>query len=350
MKKGKRAAIIIGVLLLATLKVYADDFTKNYHKEYAVTENTILQLNNRYGNMHIENWDKNIVDIKVVVAIKTSSKTKARNAFERIEIEFKKDGDLVSATTKINESIRNTEFSINYIVMMPKDINIELYNKYGDLFLNEVNGHADINVKYGSFTINKLNRGNVKPLNFVSAAYSNGVCDLDYANWVKLEVRYSKISVGTGIALMISSKYSSVKVKKAKSIVSESKYDHPFRIGAVRNFVCTGGYSGFEIGKLYSKLEMDLKYSNIDILDVDADFELVKLNLRYGKADINIPENVAYELKAEAEYGSVKHPSNNKLSKIVDGTESKVWGIVGDKAKPKAKIIITSKYGNVRID
>jgi len=350
MKKRKLTVIIIVVLLLAIQNVYADDFTKSYHQEYAVTKNTILQLNNRYGDMHIENWDKNIVDIRVVVTIKTSSKSKAQNALERIKIEFNKDGNYVSATTKINESIRNTEFSINYMVKMPKDINIELYNKYGNLFLNEVNGHANINVKYGSFTINKLNRGNVKPLNFISAAYSNGVCDIEYANWLKLEVRYSKIAVGTGIALMIDSKYSSIKVKKVKSIVAESKYDHPFRIGFVRNFICTGGYSGFEVSKLYNRLEMDLKYSNIDVNNVDTDFELIKVNLRYGKADIDIPDNVGYELKAEAAYGSVKHPNNNKLSKIIDGTESKVWGVVGNNPNPKAKIIITSKYGNVRID
>jgi len=257
---------------------------------------------------------------------------------------------MISAITEIKESIRNTDFSIDYTVKMPKDINIDLSNKYGNLFLNEVNGHAIISVKYGSFTINKMNRGNEKPLNIVSIAYSNSVCDIEDVNWLKLEARYSKVSITKSVALMVGSKYSSVKIHKAKSVVAESKYDHPFSIGYVRNFVCTGGYSDFEVSKLFNKLEMNLKYSNLDLKGADSDFQLIKVKLRYVKASLSIPEGVSYELKAEAAYGSVKHPVGKKISKVIDGTESTVWGIVGNSSKPKAKIIIESKYGNVRLD
>ncbi len=320
MKKGKITTLIIGVLLLVSQYGYADDFTKKYHEEYKVDKNTIMKLNNRYGNMHVENWDKNMVDIKVVITVNTSSKSKADKTFDKIKIEFAKDGNTISAITHLKESIRNTKFSIDYTVKMPKDINIDLSNKYGNLFLNEVSGHANISVQYGSFTINKMTRGNEKPLNFVSIAYSNSVCDIEDANWLKLESRYSKVSVGKSVAVMVGSKYSSVKIKKAKSIVAESKYDHPFSIGYVRNFICTGGYSSFEVTKLFNKLEMDLKYSNLDLDEVDRDFELIKVKLRYGKAGLRIPEAVAYELKAEASYGSVKHPGGTKISKIIDGT------------------------------
>ncbi|RLD68955.1 MAG: hypothetical protein DRI95_01605, partial [Bacteroidetes bacterium] len=119
MKKEKIMALIIGVLLLVAQNGYADDFTKNYHQEYKVTKSTIIKLSNRYGNMHVENWDKNVVDIKVVVTIKTSSKSKADNTFDKIKIKFNKDGDMISAITEIKESIRNTSFSIDYTVKMP---------------------------------------------------------------------------------------------------------------------------------------------------------------------------------------------------------------------------------------
>ncbi|OQX98085.1 MAG: hypothetical protein B6I20_11540 [Bacteroidetes bacterium 4572_117] len=350
MKKGKIIALIIGVLIFVTQNGYADDFTKKYNKEYKVTKNSILKLSNRYGDMHVENWDRSVVDIQVVITVKSSSKSKADDTFKKIKINFAKDGDVVSAITEIKESIRNTKFSIDYTVKMPKDINVDLLNKYGNLFLNEVNGHANINVKYGSFSINKLKRGNEKPINFVSVAYSNGICDIEEANWLKLESRYSKVSINKGVALMVGSKYSSIKVKKSKSIVAESKYDHPFKVGSVGNFICTAGYSDFEILKLYSKLEMDLKYSNLFVENLGSDFKLVKVKLRYGKASISVPENVGYELKAEAAYGSISHPGGDKISKVIDGTESTVWGIVGNNANPKAKIIIDSRYGNVRLN
>ena len=350
MKKEIIAIIIMGALLLIAQNGFADNFEKKYHQEYEASQNTILHLNNRYGNMHIENWDKNTIEIDILITVKTSNLSKASKTLDKIDIKFSVDGYMISAITEITESIRNTDFNIDYKVKIPKYINVDLYNKYGNLFLNELSGHANINVKYGSFSINKLTRGNTKPLNYVSVGYSDGTCDIEDANWLKLEIKYSKVSINKAIALMIDSKYSSVKIKKTRSIVAESKYDHPFKVGYVRNFICTGGYSDFEINKLYNKLSLDLKYSNVELNDIDTDFELIKINLKYGKARLIIPEGLSYNLKAEAAYGSINHPNKRNLSKIIEGTESRYWGIVGSETNPKAKIIINSKYGNVSFD
>ena len=349
MKKGKLFLFISAILLISTNWAYAEDFTKTYHKQYKAGKNTTMELVNKYGDMKIINWDKNEIDITVTITVKTSGKSKAEETFNKIDITFSEKGDVVSAITSLNESIRNTSFTIDYFVKIPSYINVDLSNKYGDLFLNEVNGHADISVKYGSFTINKLGRGNEKPLNYIYIAYSDAYCDIDEANWLKMEVAYSKISIESVKALMIASKYSAVKIKKVKSIVTESKYDHPFKIGAVRNFVCTGGYSSFEISKLYNKLEVVVKYGNLDLYKVDPGFELIKIDQKYGKSNINLPSNISYTLDATAAYGSVKFPKGYKLSRIIDGTESRVWGTVGTNKDTQAKVIVNSRYGNVNI-
>ena len=233
---------------------------------------------------------------------------------------------------------------------MPKYLNIDIANKYGNLFLDEADGYANIAVKYGDFTINKLGRGNEKPTNLVTVGYSNGYCNIGECDWLKLQVAYAKVGVESATALIIGSKYSALKIKKSKSIVTESKYDRSFKVGVVKNFVCTGAYSNYEISKLYSMLEADVKYSEIDIEAVDKDFENIKLKIRYGKASMNIPENPGYELKVESAYGSVNYPYSKKISKVVDQNDSKIWGVVGVNSSPKAKVTIYSKYGSVDID
>jgi len=349
MKKGNLKLLLSGVLLFVSIWGHAEDFKKKYHKKYKADKNTTLQMINKYGDMKIINWDNDEIDITVTITVKASSESKAENTFKKIDITFSDEGSMVSAITGLNSSIRNTSFKIDYFVKIPAYINVDLSNKYGDLFLNEVNGHANIAVKYGNFTINKLGRGNEKPINFIYVAYSDAYCDIDEANWLKMEVAYAKVSIESAKALMIASKYSSVKVKKVKSIVAESKYDHPFKVGAVRNFICTGGYSNFEISKLYNKLELVVKYGNLDLESVDPKFELIKIDQRYGKSNIHLPKNVSYQLNAEAAYGSVKYPKEHKLNRIIDGTESRVWGTVGADKDTKAKVNISSKYGNVQI-
>jgi hypothetical protein len=349
MKKVKGATLLIGVFLLSVSVILAQtDFKKEYAKQFKINESTALKLVNKYGDMNIENWAENTVDIKVIVKVKTSSKSKADNTFGKISISFNEDANLVSAITNINESINNTEFSVDYFVKMPANISIDISNHYGNLFLNEINGFANINVKYGNFTINKMGRQQEKPTNYINVEYSSGICNINECGWLKLESGYSKIAIGTSTALIIGSRYSSLKIKSSKSIVTESKYDHPFKVGYVKNFVCTGAYSNFEITKLYNMLEADVKYSEVEVTEVGKDFELIKLKLRYGKASIKLPVEPGYDLKAESEYGTINYPGNYKINKIIDQSEASIWGAIG--TNPKAKVMIDSKYATVDLE
>lgn len=349
MKKG--FVILMGILILCGISLFGQEnhLKKEFEKNYNVNKSSTLKLVNKYGDMKLENWDKDEVEIKVTIKVNTNNQSKADKVFSKIDIDFSESANTVSAITSINDGIRNSSFSIDYKVKVPKYINVDLSNKYGNLFVNEINGLAIISVKYGNFTINKLGRGKEKPTNQVNVAYSNGYCTINECDWLKLQVAYSKVGIETSTALMIGSKYSALKIKKSKSIVAESKYDHPFRIGAVKNFVCEGAYSDFEIDKLYNMLEADLKYSNLEVEEVDKDFEEVKLKLRYGKAWLNLPEDPGYELKAESAYGSVKYPHNENINRVVDQSESSIWGVVGKNKAPKAKVRIDSRYGTVDI-
>ena len=348
--KKEALLLLTGILLMIIPLTYGQDsFTKDYEKSFKVNSSSLVQLSNKYGNMHIENWAENTVEVKVTITVRTTSKSKAENTFDKINIDFNEDGSMVSATTEIRESINNTNFSIDYNVKMPKNINVDLSNKYGNLFLDQIDGHANIEVKYGNFTINKLGRENEKPTNYISVGYSSGFCNINECGWLKLEPSYSKVNIEDATALIIGSKYSSLKIKKCKSIVTESKYDHPFRVGIVKNFVCTGAYSNFEIDKVYGMIESDIKYSDLDIDEIDKDFESVKVILRYGKVNMMIPQTPGYELNAQAAYGSINYPDNRKINKIIDHTESKIWGTVGSQSNPKATVNIDSKYGTVNI-
>ncbi len=347
--KTNKSIILSIILIVSTFVAYADEFKKNYHQEYKVTKNTTLNIKNRYGKVHIENWNKNTVSIDVTITVKANSKSKADKVINKIVIMFGESGNTVSAITDIVESIRNAKFRIDYNVKMPKDINLKLLNKYGNVFIDEVTGHTDIIIKYGNLKVNKLTRGNTKPLNKIYMAYSSGRSTIEDSNWLKVVAKYSNIKLVNTKALMIDSKYSKVKIRKGRSVVAESKYDSPFKIGEIKNFVCTGGYSSFEIDKLDDNLELNLKYSDFELNEVSPSFKIIDLKLKYGHADININSEASYHLKAHSAYGSVKHPKCDNISKIVDHTQSSIFGVIGKNKNTKSKVIIITKYGNVDI-
>jgi len=345
--KGTLFVIILQVLLAFSAQA-EDKFTKEYHRDFNVTPNMLFQLINKFGDVQIENWDKNMVSVNVVITVETSSKDKANAIFEKIVINFSQIDTMISAITNIREHIKNGKISIDYTIKMPKNQRMDLQNSYGDVFINELTGKSNITVKYGNFQANKLNFGDSKPRTYLYLAYSNG--NIENCDWLKIKLDFSKLDIESAEALIIKSKYSKLQIEKCNSIVADSRFDDPFDIEQVNNFVCTGEYSNYNIGKINNKLDIDLKYSNIDVDEVSNNFNDITVGLKYGHANINFSDNASYALEADADYGSVDIPDCEIIKKIVDKTESKITAVVGSSKSPKAKVKISTKFGNVELN
>ncbi|HAN78864.1 MAG TPA: hypothetical protein DCQ31_14435 [Bacteroidales bacterium] len=344
----KTNMLLMTVLLTANLIAAnaQEAFTKKFNKEFKVTELSILDISNKYGEVIIENGENGRVTIDVTITVKTSNKSKAESLFSKVNILFAEEGNIAKAATEITSEISNTDFSIDYKVKMPASLNLNLLNKYGNVFIDQANGINNIAVKYGDFRAKKMLNGNTKPRSMLDLAYVNNA-NIEECNWLKIDVSYSKLTIEQSTALIMVSKYSKIFINKCNSIVCESKYDSPFKVGAVANFVCIGKYSDYEIGYIGKKFDIDAKYSDIEVRNVAATFELVKAIVSYGKTSILLPEGGSYNLNAQTDYSSIKYPRSNKLNVIEDNTATKVYGKVGTGENPKAKVEIISKYGDV---
>ena len=53
MKKVNLIIIVLGILFSMHLVNAQEVFTKKFHKEYKTNENTSLEINNRYGELHV---------------------------------------------------------------------------------------------------------------------------------------------------------------------------------------------------------------------------------------------------------------------------------------------------------
>ena len=168
-----------------------------------------------------------------------------------ININVSQEGDLIKAVTEIDDDFGkffkgfNTGsegLEINYTVSMPKSVPLKLFNKYGNVFIDELTSTSLLDIKYGKLTANRLTHDSREPLTKVYLSYSNGT--LQEAKWIELDIKYSKVNIVESKALAIISKYSKVYVTHGSSIVSESKYD-TYEIGKLNNFVSTAAYGHF---------------------------------------------------------------------------------------------------------
>ena len=124
-------------LAAATLTAMADkeEYTREYSKEVTVDPDALLVIKNKYGEVHCQNWNKNMIKIHVVVTVETSNEEKANRMFDKINIELSGDRTKVEGITTLSGSFNNVEFSIDYNIMMPASTGVDIDHKFGELYI-----------------------------------------------------------------------------------------------------------------------------------------------------------------------------------------------------------------------
>ena len=331
--------------------------TKIFSKECNLTDNSNVYIENRFGQVNIENWDKNTISIMIEIKAEHPNRNKAEKILNAINIEFSQSGDDISAITKIDEDMMKSwnthfsdnsskEFSIDWEVKMPKQTNLHIYNKYGDIFIDELSGQAKIELKYGNLKANKILRDNSDPLSSLQLAYGNA--SIDEVNWFKIELKQSKISIIKVVAIVSVTKNSSISIKQVNSMVTESKHDS-YDIGKIKNFICNGEYSNFNIIELTKKLEITSNYGDISIESIPSLFESIKFVANYSSIYAKIDPTASYYLDADIKFGNIKYNTPANVNKIESPSHIEANGIVGKNKSTSSKVILNLKYGSAKL-
>jgi hypothetical protein len=291
------------------------------------------------------------IDIKIVVDHKSGEE--AEKLLKMVTIDFSETSDVIKVVTNIEEGFgtsnfwgNNKKFSIDYKIILPKQINLKISHKYGNIFINEIAGLTEIEHKYGNLNINKLSRGSEKPINTINLGYGNA--SIDQCAWLKLNVSYSPdVTINLCKALIIVSKYSKVRIEKASSVVAESGYTN-YNIGSVANFVITGKYGQFKIDNLTNKLEAEIKYGSINVDNIPPTFESIKLDNSYSNSKLGISPQATYKINAKVNYAGIDYPKSGKVSRIAENTSTTLNGIIGN-GTAKSEVTINSSYGGVEL-
>jgi hypothetical protein len=347
--------LIFSIFLLATY-AFAQEVSKEFHKEYKAGPGTTLQINNKYGDVVVETSDQDQVKIDVKVTVDVPNRERAEKLLSYIDVQFSESGNLISAKTVIDEKFNFTgwgesrRFSIDYNVKMPVGINFTLSNRYGNTDLEEISGMVDLDIKYGNLSANSLSRGNEKPINHLSLAY--GKAEIASAGWLDIMARYSgSLEIDKSQALLLDSKYSKMQFGETSSLVGESKYDN-LRIDKINNLVLDAGYSDVVIETLNKKLKFDGGYGALTIEEIPAGFESIETVTRYLGVKLGIDSNASYNLDAKLSYGDLKFDEGNfqHQRRIVENNSSETSGIVGKESSPSSTVKVTATYGSVRLN
>jgi hypothetical protein len=351
-----RISVIIAVLVLCVPFLFSQErIGKEIHEMYSVNSDTKLQIENKYGNIDIQNWDKKNIEVTVQIKLFDVDNKKAQELLSMININKSTDGNTIIFKTELDDNFSkglnhfndgDRKFEIDYVVNMPANIPLNLSNKYGNVFINKLTSLSIIDVKYGNLKANNIASVELDSLTEINLGYSEA--NIESCSWLKINIKYSKIEITESKALIFESKYSKIFIDRGSSLVTESKYDE-YDVGAIANFVTNAEYSNFKFKSIGKKLYIETSYSDVKVGYMPASFELIKIINRYGSYNLGVEDGASYTIKGVAKFGDIIYPNKSKVNRFQETTELKVEGTVGSNSNSNSKVEIDTKYGTVKL-
>ena len=344
-------AFSVALLLLVAnaWAIILDELTKEWKQSFEVNQDATVEIHNKYGKVHVTTWDQNKVDIKVVAYVDVNDAETGKKLLDEIDVTMTGTADHVKAVTDINCKLTGkncNKLKIDYTISMPKDNNLVIKNKFGDVFVDALNGNSDLEISYGNMTCNQKK----KKSNVVDVAF--GKATLEDITSCKLNARYSDVNIGKADHLDADTHYSGLVITKATTIYNVSEYDKLVQIDACDDAHVDCSFSSHRIGKVNDKLNLKVNYGSCEVKEIPRDFKQVDIDCRYGSTVIYFDEDASFNFTGSCSMGGLDFPRNaTNLTKESKGsTDYQVAGKVGNATNPKANVSVSEcKYGSVKL-
>ncbi|MEN0004393.1 MAG: hypothetical protein AAF798_09625 [Bacteroidota bacterium] len=343
-------------------------YTKTIKKEFPIAANGVVNVQNKYGKIAIETWDRDRVKVNVKISVTASSEKKAQEVFDRIRVDFMNKPDYIKAVTEIGSKKSNWwswsnggdgDFDIDYTILMPKRLNLELTNKHGDISISSIDGWAKVWLKHGNFEIKE-----VADDVHLDIAHGNGT--LVKGTNVKVTSKHANVSIAKAEDIELQSKHTNISIADAGDVSCNTKYDN-YIIGTIQEFKNTGGFDNIDI-KYVKDVNINTKYSHLRLSEVGEKVDLnlvhgdaiidalkqefgdIKLDGRHANFELNVPTGAAFSLDAQTSYAPVSYPNGMVVTYEVEKNSSyQVKGYVNKKQSPRT-VTARLTHGGLNIE
>jgi len=175
--------------LLVAVFAFGTTVTETVTREFPLSRDGRLSIENVNGNITVEQWDKEIVRIEAFKTAKGSSDESARKALQDAKVVFTSEDKEVSVSVKYPQS--NSFFSFSWLFGSNPVVEVAfkvLAPSSTKVSLTSVNGEVAVSVKDAKVEAETVNGSvTVKDASLLSVSTVNGSIDFDTENLTKAE-------------------------------------------------------------------------------------------------------------------------------------------------------------------
>ncbi len=342
------------LLVLFSFNGNAQKAERIINKSYPLESEGILSLSNSYGNMTLNQWDKEEVKIQITVTVEGGSQDRAEELLKNITFDFEASPSLVSVKTQLphqtgswwkNWSLfgsKSIDYSIDYVVQHPKSANVNLSNSYGSIYTDELDGKASIRCSYGKLVAERMNHED----NQIDLQYSPG-STIDYFKSGTIEIDYSGISIETAETISLDADYSKCIFERLNDLDFEADYGS-LRIGEISVLKGDADYVAIKVGSLSKALKLNMDYGGLTIENIQSSTENIDITSDYSGINLGADPDWAFNFSVKTEYAGFKtdFPLDYR-KKIIESTDRYYEG---NHKNGSNELKISADYGAVKLN
>ncbi len=348
--------ILLSTLIMLNLYVNSKNVNviqKEIVRLLQVNPNTLLNIQNHNGDISFELWQKNEVEIKVIIEVE-SPKVKFLNRYiEAILIHEIKNGDehtFISKVdpSKLDMSFRNgrSKYRINYFVKHPVYLNVNIQNKNGDILFDEISGNISVKLSYGKLNIKNLTSDETKKLPKI--ILTNAKAYIQKTEFLDAELNNSKLIINDAKSLIINSSYSVIDLHRTHYIKINSRYDN-YYISDVTKILLKSKFSEIKISQIISYADISVNYGSIVINKITGEFSEGVFDINYSNLNIKLSYDACLKIDSHVIYGDIILPKRSNVDNYISLKDKKVSGIIGCISGAKSKFDIKAEFSDIVI-
>lgn len=356
---------VVTFLMVAGIQCFSKDeakLTKTITKGYQVKVGSKLELHNKYGEVIIDTWSKDSIAIIITITAFGKNDESAERLMKRTDIQFNSVVNGVMVSTQLDKSngglrnfwnelngysqtiISKDQLTIDYHVYLPEYLNLELNNKYGDVYVGARSATTRLDISNGNLKAEDLKGDVYLNLRFCDA-------DISSVQQADISLKSAELNLETADNLKLQSSSSTIHLSSVDQLRLVSRTDK-ISITKIGSLEGRSSFSKIRLKNLEHGLDLETNYGTLTLEEVYSDFSEVLV--RGKSTDMNLTfEHMAYfNTRIVAKEGKYDLPKDHGLKQVyTDGTEKFILstGQLGVYKSGPGEVNIDAQGGKVRV-
>ncbi|HYW95470.1 MAG TPA: hypothetical protein VE870_07785, partial [Bacteroidales bacterium] len=296
------ALLLIVAVGPANLSAQTFSGDKRVEKTFKAAPGATIEVDNKYGKIHVIPWPKDSVKFIAEAAISSNNLSRLQKIKSNIQFHFSSSDYYITASTdfgntgnQIFAELKNisdnlitgkNSIAINYTIYCPEKINLSLINKFGDIYMDDITGRVKVSLSNGDIKVNSIKGEAQIEINFGTGVINN-------LTEGRLTAAYSDLMIRNAGNLTVNSKSSTININKAVLVKTDSRRDKMF-ITDVEHLYGSSEFSQIWVDNLRCEATLDLKFGNLTVDKIRQDFCKIDISSEYADINLRIEQGTHY--------------------------------------------------------